>query len=895
MEAENIKVLKCDLWIRGTEEGINGKITYKYRGLAKSFEFHGEEILAKINGHEVNSEKERPWFYSLDIKNPDKLVSAADKKISPLPLQIRKSLEFEEEDNVLEIEFITNAKESSSGLIKKELGDDKYLIYTAPEIVLLSQVFPCLSSKTVRIPYEATFVLPKEWDVVFSGHNKDKLDYSAPSLAEWVSPELEDWLDEELQENFEYAAVYHYKVLQQEACPYSLFFCFGDLQEIDLNIWAVNKKCEKSIPIIQEIKFKTLEWIKNFLDMPISGNKLKVVILPGLECTIRNFYSVCLLGEKELVDSIDDRSSLVLSMANRIAHQLFGHCVTVKGLVDMLLVEGICHYLAQQFYESTKKAFSFPLISANLMKISARTNCLKKDIVLSAMADEEIENSLVVKCLVERCAIAVNMLGVGLGHPELLDLLREIVHRYKWKSIQRKTFHQHILDRCALMENGSRKDFATRWWDDWLESTGVNTLSLEIKPNGIIVTQSMTQGTGDRLKMHFLTLMFLDKEGHLIGTKTFTIKAVAQCRLVHNWLKVTAAIVPNSDGNTYARILMDTDSFIYLRENMNKVMFKTPRIMAYQSFFDHVQCLSMHPKQFCKLVITHYDSLFSQEYQDKIVHDFFWPTFTKYLKPEHHKQVSHNFFQLCLSLMAKKRLQGLMSTFMIRCCIAKANIAKLIELLDMFDDNTKGKKEFFTLVVLKINTNAAIEDDLKQSIYDKYADQYETEDPEAVASLNDMLGFSVMTPAEKRIALYDSLQKKIESKRTGVQQDRSNLANLYLETLKVLPEFLENDQVEEFIKYIKISFLSHFELLHRYLKDLMFPVLGNHSDRIIKELNNLKQQELYDDWPRNLKLTLNMVISDLELASKWQNLKTTDPHNVFGEVSPIPDLLVGQE
>ena len=895
MKGQEIKVLQCKLWIRGTEEGINGKVVYRYTGMANSFEFNGEEILAKINGHEVDADEKKPGLYHLNIVNPEISLPAAEKKLNPIPLQIRKSLEYEDEQNVLEIEFVTNAKESGSGLIKRTLGEDKLIQYTATEVVLLPDIIPCLSNQTIRLPYDATFVIPKEWDVVFSGHEKEILDYEAHQYPPWVTEDLEDWLDEELEENFNWAKVVHFKVLQQEACPYSLFFCFGDILEVEPNIWAVNKKLEPRIPIIQEVKFKVLEWIKSFLDMPISSNKLKLLIIPGLECTVRHFYSLCLIGEKEMRDTVEDQSILVQSLANRIIHQLFGHCVTVKTLSDLLLIEGICQYLSQQFYEANKKNFSFTLFSGNLLKLSARNSCLQKDQLLSVMIDEGEPSSEVVKCLVDRCAIVVNMLGVGLGHPETIDLLKEVVHKFKWQALSRKAFQKVLLERCALIENGSRKDFVTRWWDDWLETTGTNTLTLEIKPNGIIVSQNIGQGSGDRLRMHFLSLMFLDKEGNLIGTKTFTIKAIAQCRLVHSWLKVTAAIVPNSDGDTYARVLLDTDSFIYLRENLNKVLFKMPRIMVYQTFFDHVLSLSMSPKQFCKMVVAHFDSLFSREYQEKIINEFFWPVFNKYLKSEHQKQVSHNFFQLCLSLMPKKQLHGPMATFMIRCCLTKPDIARLVEMLDLMDETAKGKKEFYTLVVMKTNANEAIDDSLKQNLYDRFADLYEKTDPEALKSLNTMLSFSAMTPAEKRIELYDSLVRMRTAKRTNTKEERDNSYYLYLETFKVIPEFLEDDQLEEYLEYIRKLFLKHLAVLHTYLKDLIVPSLGKHASAVIAEVKKLIDTDEYKQLTRSLKITFGLIVSDLELASRWQNMKADDPQNIFGDVENVKDLLVGRE
>lgn len=779
------------------------------------------------------------------------------------------SLENEKKENSLLIYFKTIAQDTGFGLLKKHIGVDGYLLYTCTEFVYTSAVIPCFNAVNIRVPYEVVFILPKEWDVVFSGHDKENVNLEDENRPKWITGELENWIDKEVGEDLEVTEIYHFKVLQQEASPYSLFFCIGNIIEIGDNVWATTEKFTSVVKIINELKDCALEWIKTNLKIPINSKRMKTIILPDLKNRVRDYYSVILLSEKEIKDAFDTRSTLVQSIANRICHQLFGHCVTPASLNDICINEGICTYLASIVHESYRKKLSFETMSPSLMKVQIRNQCLAiDDLAITPTVGQLDQHKLQVaepndSFVAHKSAFALTQLESALGRSEFLDFLRELVHMYKWADCSKAQFHDLLVVRSGLMENGSRKDSVLRWWDDWLESPGANLLAFEVRENDILVRQTLTPVSGNRHRMHFVSLMFLDSKGSSLGTKSFAIKAAAQCRLSHSLVAQSAAIVPNCDGATYARVHLDIETFKFLRDNLNCLQYKMTRLMVFQSYFDCVRATAMDPIHFCKVVIKHYDQKLSRAYQDRIVSEYFWPVMSLYLKTDQFQAVAHTFFLLCFKLLQKSQLYGCMPSFMVRCCKNKADVLKMVELVDAMPASAPGKKEFASLMVLKAQDSSEIDDDSKQRVYDQYADIYERTSPELVVGLNNMLEFIELTPADKRGTLYDKLISKAEKSYADC-----------LEALKTIPEYLEEEDLSEYLEYISSKFLDHLPVLSKYLGSLLIPTCNCTLKQVVSRLEALKDTEKYKMLQRKWRTVFELILGDLKLRARW--LQTDD-------------------
>lgn len=864
----NLQVTSCNLWIAAVEQGISGRVEYRYKGRAGKFEFRGESVKATLNGREITPSIEDSGVFLLSQTkvNTEKSLKEFVPKFQRPELEV--SLENLKEENVLIIYFTTVAQTSGFGLIKKDLGEDRCVLYTCTDFIHAARVFPCFNSVNIRVPYEAVFMVPKEWDILFSGHEKEKIDFEAKDLPKWVSEDLETWVDEEIGEDIDAVDLYHYKVLQQEASPYSLFFCIGNIIEVGENVWSTSEKHTEAAKVVNEIKDVALGWIKSYLDIPINSKRMKTLILPDLKNSVRDYYSLILLSNKEVKSGFETRSELVQSVSSRLCRQLFGHCVTPASLNDLCLTAGVCHYLSSVIHEANIKTLSFDSISPSLLKVHERNRCLKIDSLSIAPTVGWIEEvtgpaaEVVDSFTAQKTSLALQQLAMAMGQLEFIDFLKELVHKFKWLSCSKAQFNDLLLVRCGLMENGSRKDFITRWWDDWLESPGANTLNFDIQENGIIVNQGLTPVSGNRLRMHFLSLMFLDEKCGVIGTKTFTIKASSQCRLSHQWISESAAIIPNCDASTYARVHLDIESFKFMRENMNKLQYKMPRIMVFQSYYDYVLSMAMDPIHFCKIVIKHYDQKLSKAYQDKIISEYFWPAMNLYLKPDQFKAVAHTFFLLCFDLLSKSQLYGCLPSFMIRCCTNKADVLKLIDLVDAMPASAPGKREFASLMVMKAEATPQIDDGSKQRVYDRYVEIYEKSSPELVVSLDNMLNFHELSPAKKREGLYEKLTSKKDSSYVDC-----------LEALRTVPEYLEEGDLQEYLDYVNEKFLDHLPLLSKYLGELLIPGCNNSLLKVISTLEGLKNTEKYEILTRKWRVAFELLLADLKLRSKWMKIE----------------------
>lgn len=194
----------------------------------------------------------------------------------------------------------------------------------------------------------------------------------------------------------------------------------------------------------------------------------------------------------------------------------------------------------------------------------------------------------------------------------------------------REYFGQHAWSNTELpdlmreLEASSGRDLS-EWTRLWLETSGVNTVSVEVDvdgaqgegPDGAIsslrLVQSAPRGTahgqpGDQvLRPHRMAVGFydLDGDGRLVRTQRFELDVDGEVTEVAEavGLPRPALILPNDDDLAYAKIRLDAASWQVAAERLKDVAESLPRTLLWGAAWDTARDGEAPARWFVDLVL----------------------------------------------------------------------------------------------------------------------------------------------------------------------------------------------------------------------------------------------------------------------------------------------------
>lgn len=193
--------------------------------------------------------------------------------------------------------------------------------------------------------------------------------------------------------------------------------------------------------------------------------------------------------------------------------------------------------------------------------------------------------------------------------------VREYFGKHAWSNTE-------LPDLMRELEASSGRDLS-EWTRLWLETSGVNTVSVEVDtqgegPDGVITSLRLVQSAprgveqgepGDAvLRPHRMAVGFydLDDDGRLVRTQRYELDVDGEVTEVSEAVgaRRPALILPNDDDLAYAKIRLDSASWTVAAERLKDVADSLPRTLLWGAAWDTARDGEATAQWFVNLVLA---------------------------------------------------------------------------------------------------------------------------------------------------------------------------------------------------------------------------------------------------------------------------------------------------
>jgi aminopeptidase N len=276
-------------------------------------------------------------------------------------------------------------------------------------------------------------------------------------------------------------------------------------------------------------------------------------------------------------------------IAHEMAHMWFGDLVTMTWWEDTWLQESFADYLGYRVAEDATG------LSGNFVDFT-----IKRKIV--AYAADERRSTHPVAPLAEEVpdvdAAANNFdqisyakgnsvlrqLVTWLGDPDFLAGVNAYLTRHRFGNAT-------LADFVDALDGATDRDVRA-WVDSWLRTTGFDTLRVVRDEEGPFLVREGSRPHRVRVTTYDETLAELDSV--LVDVADEPVR-----------LPAGAVVVPNSGGETFARIRLDPASWEAVTRDLVSITDDSARAILWAAAFDLVRCRELTAEEFLGLVTRH--------------------------------------------------------------------------------------------------------------------------------------------------------------------------------------------------------------------------------------------------------------------------------------------------
>lgn len=280
-----------------------------------------------------------------------------------------------------------------------------------------------------------------------------------------------------------------------------------------------------------------------------------------------------------------------ITILHELAHMWFGNLVTMRWWDDLWLNESFAEFVSH-----------LAAIDAGYSDAWTTFNATEK--TWAYRQDQLATTHPVIADMVDLDAVAVNFDGIT--YAKGASVLRQLV---AWVGTEhfmagvRTYFAEHawsnteFSDLLRHLENASGRELAS-WADQWLHSTGVNTLSWQRDQDSVVITQSQP------VRKHRVGVGFYDDvDGRLRLIRFEELDLHAAVTTVSG--SDAPLILVNDRDLTYAKLRPDATSLHTLTEHLGDVDDSLTRSLLWGATWDLTRDGETSAAWFLDLILTH--------------------------------------------------------------------------------------------------------------------------------------------------------------------------------------------------------------------------------------------------------------------------------------------------
>ena len=283
---------------------------------------------------------------------------------------------------------------------------------------------------------------------------------------------------------------------------------------------------------------------------------------------------------------------------HELSHMWFGDLVTMKWWNDTWIKESFADYLgascmieSDAFNNYAYREMLF--LRFNSAAISADQLSTTHPIMATVKHTEDAVN-VFDAISYDKGASVIHMMGYFFGKDVMKRAMRIYLKTHAWKNTVFSDFVAALEESCK--DSPDLKGFDVRAWvATWLDKSGVNVLSLDLKSDKnkkitkFTVQQGFTLHGDKQLRSQAIDIAFYDDS---CGEKVFPHviiedKEITEVKQVAGE-KEPAAVLLNAHGQGYCKTVIDPASVAFFKKNLHKVKSDINRALVWRTLWDMV-------------------------------------------------------------------------------------------------------------------------------------------------------------------------------------------------------------------------------------------------------------------------------------------------------------------
>jgi aminopeptidase N len=475
-------------------------------------------------------------------------------------------------------------------------ADDRVYLYSQMEVPDARRVFTTFEQPDLKSVFQFTVTAPSHWKVVSNSLTPEPQE-AADGLSVWRFPVTERM------------STYVTAIVAGEYHEVRDTYV-GKHGEIPLGHY-----CRQSmVPFLDaeelvEITRQGFEFFEDAFEFPYPFHKYDQLYVPEFNngamenagcITLRDEY---LPRSRQATWFYEQRANTVL---HEMAHMWFGDLVTMKWWDDLWLNESFAEWASHHaLVKATKYDEAWTGFTNSRKNWAYRQDQLPSTHPIAAdNHDLEAVEVNFDGITYAKGAAALKQLVAWVGEAEFFTGLREYFKRHAFGNSE-------FQDLLRALEETSGRDLGS-WAEEWLQTTGVNTLSADftVDDEGRFTSFAVVQGAHpdhQTLRRHRIGIGLYDRDGsgRLVRRTTIETDVVGARSEVAKLVgaEQPALLLLNDGDLSYTKIRFDERSMATIRDSIHRIEDSLARALCWGALWDMTRDAELPAGEFVQLVL----------------------------------------------------------------------------------------------------------------------------------------------------------------------------------------------------------------------------------------------------------------------------------------------------